>query len=87
MDFYNLDDEKSEVAIRYYRERYTDIGIFENRCFDGALEVLERLKNQGKTLALATSKPTVFACRICDKYNMTQYLDAICGSEIGRAHV
>ena len=33
-----LPDEDLEKAVGYYRERYTDAGLFDNRVYDGILE-------------------------------------------------
>ncbi len=82
MDFYGFDVEKSELAIKYYRERYSDVGLFENSAIDGMAEVLSKLKASGYTLAVATSKPTHFAIPICDKYELSEYFDLIVGSEL-----
>lgn len=82
MDFYGFDKQKAELAINYYRERYAKIGLFENSAIDGIHEVLEKLKEYGYTLAVATSKPTCFAISICEKYDFSKYFDIIMGSEL-----
>ncbi len=78
---YGFEKEKSKQAVLYYRERYTDIGIFENKLIPGIREVLAQLTEAGKVLAVATSKPTDFAVRICEKFELSQYFDLIVGSE------
>ena len=82
IDFYGFDKQKAELAIKYYRERYAKIGLFENSAIDGIHEVLEKLKEYGYTLAVATSKPTCFAISICEKYDFSKYFDIIMGSEL-----
>lgn len=82
IDFYGFDKQKAELAINYYRERYAKIGLFENSAIDGIHEVLEKLKEYGYTLAVATSKPTCFAISICEKYDFSKYFDIIMGSEL-----
>lgn len=42
--------------------------MFENQLYDGILPLLESLKQAGKTLAIATSKPEVFAKQILEKF-------------------
>ena len=49
--------------------------------YDGIIECLSTLKKQGKLLALATSKPEVFAKEIMDYYHLSTYFDFIGGSE------
>lgn len=79
---YGFSEEKANLAVEKYRERFSDIGIFENRVIDGAIELLAYLKGKGKTLALATSKPIVFATRITEKFGLSKYLDYQVGAEL-----
>lgn len=44
--------------------------------------MLKELKNAGKTLALATSKPTVFADKILNHFNLSDYFDLTVGSNL-----
>jgi len=81
-EFYGLDDEQCMEAIKLYRERYADVGIFENKLYEGVLETMKALKQAGKKVALATCKPEVFAVQICDKFGISPYLDAICGTTL-----
>ncbi len=48
-----------ERVVDKYRERYNDIGLFENTVYDGIPEMLETLRADGLTLALATAKQTL----------------------------
>ena len=56
--------------------------MFENAVLDGAVEILSELKKAGKTTALATSKPLVFAERIVEKYGLSEYLDYVVGADL-----
>ena len=56
--------------------------MFENGVCDGIKELLEALKRDGKILAVATSKPQVFSLRILEKYELNEYFDVICESEL-----
>ncbi len=76
---YGVDGAK---AVEKYRERYRDIGIFENAVYDGVPELLRALKAAGVKVALATSKPEVFALRILEKYKIAEYFDVSVGSEL-----
>lgn len=79
-----LSYEDTEAAILKYRERYSEKGIFENRLYDGISELLFDLKNEGYRLALATSKPEVFARRILSHFGIAEAFDAVAGSSIER---
>ena len=80
--FNGFDDEKAKKAIEYYRERFATIGIFENRAYDGAEELLQKLTAAGRILVLATSKPLVYAEQIVKKYRLRPYLKFISGAEL-----
>ena len=58
MQFYGLDSEQAEKAIALYRERFSDIGLFENEIYPGIPQMLHALKAKGKRLAISSSKPT-----------------------------
>lgn len=82
MKYASLSEKEAEEAVRLYRERFAPIGIFENEIYDGVTEMLSALKKSGKILAMATSKPTVFAEQIADKYGISPYMEKIFGSEL-----
>ena len=80
MEFFNLNEMQAKEAIDYYREYYGATGLFENTVYPGIKTVLDQLKSQGKMIALATSKPEVFAERILAHYQLTDYFDYIGGA-------
>lgn len=79
-DFYNFTDEQAVIATEKYRERYTDKGIYENKLYPGIKELLAQAEQQGKTVILATSKPEIFARRILDYFELSNYFSFIAGS-------
>ena len=81
-EFYGFDEEKIEEAIGYYREYYKEKGIFENYVYDNFEKLLQLLKFKRKTLIVATSKPTVFAEKILEHFNLKKYFDFISGSNL-----
>lgn len=52
MKFANLDEETARLAVSYYRERYSTIGIFENRVYPGIEEMLGELRKKDTFLQL-----------------------------------
>src|SRR5690606_5070113 len=80
MQIYHFDEAQANLGVEKYRERFTDIGIYENRLFGGVQELLERLKDEGYSICLATSKPTVFAQRIVEHFKIDTYFDFIGGA-------
>lgn len=82
MTYYNFDAEQAHGAIEKYRERFREVGMFENGVYEGIEDLLKELRSEGKKLALATSKPHEFAEKILTEYNLRQYFDVVVGSEL-----
>lgn len=80
-DYYKFSEEQARAATEKYRERYRDTGIFENRVYDGIVPMLAALKEQRRTLAVATGKPTLFTNRILEHFDLAQYFSAVIGTE------
>ena len=72
-------DEAME-AVGHFRAYFTPQGIFENRAYDGIGELLRTLREQGRKLIVATSKPEPFAVKILKYFDLAQYFDAVVGS-------
>ena len=81
-EFCGMNEEQTEEAIRIFRERYSTVGLFENRVYEGIPEMLERLKNGGRRLMIATSKPEAYAVRICERFGLSPYFGIIGGAEL-----
>lgn len=81
-DIYGFDETEAEMLVKKYRERFSTVGLFENRLYDGVCEMLAGLKKVGKKMGLATSKPRVYAERIAEKYGILRYFDAITPTEL-----
>lgn len=79
-EFYHLDEENMKTAVAKYRERYNQVGKFENALYPGMAALLKDMKKRGKHLALATSKPEYFARQILQHFHVEQYFDVVVGS-------
>jgi phosphoglycolate phosphatase len=73
------DDALSRVINRY-RERYEEIGLFENTLYDGIVEMLDSMIAQGLSLSIATAKPERTALRVIEYFGLTDRFDAIVGA-------
>jgi phosphoglycolate phosphatase len=76
------DDALLDQALYHYRERFSETGIFENTLYPGITTALTRIREAGFRIFLATSKPKVFAARILDYFELTQFFHAVHGSEL-----
>lgn len=81
-NFYGFSNEEANKAVAYYREYYVDKGIFENTVYDGIEELFQSLKENGRRLVLATSKPEIFAKQILEYFNLAKYFTYIAGSNL-----
>ena len=87
MVYYELDDAQGDQAVEKYRERFAVTGLFENKVYPGIREMLELLKEQGKTLLVATSKPSIYARQILEHFDLMKYFTFLTGSELDGTRV
>jgi phosphoglycolate phosphatase len=69
-------------AVGHYRERFGTIGLFENTPYPGIHDVLATLKDRDYRLFVATSKPTIYATRIVERFELSSYFEHVYGSEL-----
>ncbi|KLU66695.1 5'-nucleotidase [Desulfosporosinus acididurans] len=69
-------------AVTFYRERFQEIGMYENMVYSGIPELLDLLKEKGCQHLLATSKPKVFAEKILQHFSLNNSFSEIMGSEL-----
>ena len=79
-DRFGFDHDKALEAVAYYREYFTAGGMFENSVYPGVEEMLQKLKEEGLMLAVATSKPEFFSKQILEHFALTRYFDFIGGA-------
>ena len=82
MKYYGLTEAQAEQGVAFYRERYTDIGIWENKDYPGMMDLLQALKSDGRRLGMATAKPEVFAKRIAERFGFNDYLEDVTGCSL-----
>jgi phosphoglycolate phosphatase len=82
MHSYELDEATAWQAVAHYRERFAEVGLYENRVFAGVDPLLQLLQAQGRRLYIATSKPTVFAEQIARHFDFARHFKLIYGSEL-----
>ena len=80
-------ETSADLAVSYYRERFSDVGLYENGVYDGVSDVLTTLCASGHRLFVATSKPHVFAERIIDHFGLRDHFERVFGSELDGTRV
>ena len=71
MGIFGFDELKAYEAVDIYREYFSEIGIFENKMYDGIELLLKSLVTDERKIILATSKPEVYAVRILEHFNIS----------------
>jgi phosphoglycolate phosphatase len=71
-----------ERALVLYRERFAEVGLYENSVYEGVAEALCAISARGATLYVATSKPRVYAERIVRHFGLETHFAAIHGCEL-----
>lgn len=87
MDFYGFTETQARQAVSVYRERFGTVGLFENYPYPGIANMLKQLQAQGKVLAVASSKPTIYVRRILEKFELAPYFQVIEGSNLDGTRV
>jgi len=82
MKFYQFDSNKSKLAVEYYREYYSEKGIYENKLYPDIDILLDKISKNNKNVILATSKPTIFATEVLKHFDIEKYFNDIVGSNL-----
>ena len=77
----------ADRAVDLYRERFGDVGLYENTLYPGIADVLTAVAAGGRRLFVATSKPHVFADRIIDHFGLRSHFGRVFGSELDGTRV
>ena len=80
-EFYDFPDHDAHEAVFVFREYYNVKGWMENAPFPGVEAMLKSLRNAGKELYVATSKPEDMAKRVLDHFGLTKYFRFVGGAE------
>ena len=81
-EYYGMTMEQVRKSVGYFREYFTKTGIYQNRLFDGVPEMLKTLKDAGRILCTASSKPEAHVKITLDYFHITDYFDHICGATL-----
>lgn len=85
--YYGFPEAQAVEAIGRYREYFAVTGIFENQVYDGIGRMLEHLKDAGKILLVATSKPEEFAQQILEHFHLKEYFSFVGGASMDEVRV
>lgn len=80
MKYYGFSKEQAVEAVEVYREYFRVKGLFENQVYQGVPEMLKALKDAGKILLVASSKPEKFVITILKHFDLFSYFDFVGGA-------
>lgn len=80
MENHGLDHDTAVLCKNAYRARYEQVGLFENRVYEGVPAMLDTLRDAGLALAVATSKPEFFSRRILSHFGLDDRFTDIIGA-------
>ena len=79
-DFLGLEMPEIEKLIGIYRGVYEEYGYKNCKVFEGVEQMLSALKNAGKVLGVATSKPIKSTQMIMRDFDLGKYFDYVAGA-------
>lgn len=77
---YGVSPELALEMLYKFREFYNVYGWWDNKPYESVREMLAALKEKGKTLVVATSKPEPIAKRVLGLFELDKYFDFIGGA-------
>lgn len=79
MDNYDMTEEEVTQAVKKYRDRYQEVGMYEVKVYDHIPQLLKTLKQNGYNVAVATLKLEKFAKEMLEDNNIIEYFDVVYG--------
>lgn len=77
---HGVDEKRLEELVRAYRAYYAEISDKGVVLLEGVPEILEELKSQGYTLAVATTKNIALTAPLLKKLGLSDYFEIVVGS-------
>lgn len=78
--FFHFKKEETQKAVGFYREYFSQKGLYENDIYPNMRMLLRKLSD--KNLYVATGKPEIFAKRILAHFKLDHYFIDICGTTL-----
>lgn len=83
---YKVNDDDANWLVAKYRERYKVKGCAESVVYDSVPEMLKALKEKGKKIAIASSKPKQFVDEISKHLGIFDYYDYVSAESFDKTH-
>ena len=86
-EIYHFSKEQAKEAVNHYREYFAEKGWCENEVYPGIPKLLKRLQDEKIKLYVATSKPTPFAVKILEHFDLARYFEGIEGATLDNTRI
>lgn len=80
-EFYHLTPSQADEAVKVYRRRYEKIGVYENALYPDIPQFLDKARQAGKVLMVATSKPQRMADLVLSHFGIADRFAFVGGRE------
>jgi len=77
--------EQAEQAQAIYRQRYTTVGMYENRVYPGVRTVLQTLRKAGAKMGVVTGKPEYPTRKILEHFGLDRFFSVVVCASDGKA--
>ena len=83
--YMGMTKEQAAEAVRFYRERYTTVGMYENRVYPGVRVMMRTLWKAGAKLGIVTGKPAYPTGKILEHFGLDKFLTTVVCATDGHA--
>lgn len=81
IECFSFAEPDAREAVRIYRERYAEVGIYNAVLYPGFADLVKELKNKGYKIGVATLKAESFAKIMLKELGISNYFDEVCGMD------
>lgn len=76
------DVDRLDLAVAIFRQRFEEVGMFENALYPGIAEAIEEFVANGFSLYVVTAKPHIYARRILEHFDLARRFLGVYGPEL-----
>jgi phosphoglycolate phosphatase len=79
--FCKMSPAEADEAVRVYRGIYNRTGVYENEVYPGIPDLLDRLRESGAKLAVATTKPAFATAKVLEHFALSPRFDFVSAAD------
>lgn len=80
-NIFGMNEKNTALAVDYFREYFGERGLYENEPYPGIYDMLEKLRQEGKKMYIASSKLEKYVHRIIEHFEFDRYITMIKGAD------